>query len=133
MKTRPLMPGELDRAMQEMHEKAISDMPTGAHMILDERRRQIEKEGWTSEHDDVHRLGELSQAAHVYAEVASAQARGASSEEFPADMMVAEGDWPFEECWWKPSPDPIRNLVKAGALVAAEIDRLQRLPLLPKS
>ena len=28
--------------------------------------------------------------------------------------------------WWKPSIDPVRNLAKAGALIAAEIDRLQR-------
>lgn len=34
--------------------------------------------------------------------------------------------WPWDENWWKPSLDPIRNLVKAGALLAAEIDRLQR-------
>ena len=37
-------------------------------------------------------------------------------------------DWPssWNTSWWKPSADPIRNLVKAGALIAAEIDRLQR-------
>jgi len=35
--------------------------------------------------------------------------------------------WPWEREAWKPSEDPIRNLVKAGALIAAEIDRLQRL------
>jgi hypothetical protein len=35
--------------------------------------------------------------------------------------------WPWDEKWWKPSTNPIRNLVKAGALIAAEIDRLQRV------
>ena len=34
--------------------------------------------------------------------------------------------WPFEDAAWKPSHDPVKNLVKAGALIAAEIDRLQR-------
>ena len=34
--------------------------------------------------------------------------------------------WPWSDKWWKPSDDPVRNLVKAGALLAAEIDRLQR-------
>jgi len=35
--------------------------------------------------------------------------------------------WPWHQGWWKPSPnDRIRELVKAGALIAAEIDRLQR-------
>jgi len=35
-------------------------------------------------------------------------------------------EWPFSSEWWKPAQDPIRNLVKAGALIAAEIDHLQR-------
>jgi len=34
--------------------------------------------------------------------------------------------WPWEWDQWKPSLDPIRNLEKAGALIAAEIDRLRR-------
>jgi hypothetical protein len=35
--------------------------------------------------------------------------------------------WPFDPSWWKPSNDRKANLIKAGALIAAEIDRLQRL------
>ena len=99
---------------------------SGVELIADERIRQQTEEGWTPEHDDEHRLGELSMAGSAYADVASAMVRGASPEEFPAEMMLSEGDWPWDEEWWKPSPDPIRNLVKAGALIAAEIDRLQR-------
>jgi hypothetical protein len=39
--------------------------------------------------------------------------------------------WPWKPDWWKPSPGTdeearIRELAKAGALIAAEIDRLQR-------
>jgi hypothetical protein len=34
--------------------------------------------------------------------------------------------WPFEPASYKLSDDPIRNLTKAGALIAAEIDRLER-------
>jgi hypothetical protein len=34
-------------------------------------------------------------------------------------------NWPWEGEWWKPSTDPVRNLVKAGALIASEIDRLK--------
>lgn len=34
--------------------------------------------------------------------------------------------WPWATDWWKPSDDPITNLVRAGALIAAEIDRLLR-------
>ena len=36
--------------------------------------------------------------------------------------------FPFSSVWWKPSPENrIKELAKAGALIAAEIDRLQRL------
>jgi hypothetical protein len=39
----------------------------------------------------------------------------------------ATGFWPWDDEWYKPTPkDPIRQLVKAGALIAAEIDRFQR-------
>ena len=100
---------------------------TGIELIAAERRGQVEREGYRAIHDDGHDLGELSQAAAAYAKVASANTRGATAEEFDAYMMVAEGEWPFEEDSWKPSDDPIRNLIKAGALIAAEIDRLRRL------
>jgi len=37
-------------------------------------------------------------------------------------------NWPWEDRFWKPTPnDRVRELVKAGALIAAEIDRVQRL------
>jgi hypothetical protein len=93
-------------------------LETGIELIADERSRQVSQEGWTPEHDDEHSTGELAQAALCYAKYAELQGR--SSEQW------FERDWPWDETWWKPSPDPIRNLVKAGALIAAEIDRLQR-------
>jgi hypothetical protein len=41
--------------------------------------------------------------------------------------------WPFYCVQFKPSPDNrIRELEKAGALIAAEIDRLQRKGLFEK-
>jgi hypothetical protein len=96
-------------------------MKTGVELIAEERQRQIAVEGWTPEHDNEHDMGEMIGAAITY----SAHALGiVSEEEIPnADT---DGYWPWEDRWWKPSPDPIRNLVKAGALIAAEIDRLQR-------
>ena len=42
------------------------------------------------------------------------------------DPMDPPIDWPWEDNAWKPSGDPVWNLVKAGALIAAEIDRLAR-------
>jgi hypothetical protein len=99
----------------------------GIALIVAERRRQITDEGFDADHDDKHTLGDLSLAATAYARIGSATIRGASADEFPVDMMMAEGEWPSEwEEYWRPSDDPIRNLVKAGALIAAEIDRLLR-------
>jgi hypothetical protein len=97
-------------------------MKTGIELIAAERQRQIEAENWTAEHDDDHIRGELSAAAACYADIAAIQ---------ESNIMRYYPDgvpkrWPWDEKWWKPSPDPIRNLEKAGALIAAEIDRLQR-------
>ena len=103
-------------------------MNSAIELIAAERQRQIDVEGFDADHDDRENgLGLLPDAAAAYTRVAGAQARGATADEFPADMMVCEGDWPWDEKWWKPSGNPIRNLVKAGALIVAEIERLQRL------
>lgn len=95
-------------------------MKSGVEIIAEERKRQIEVEEWTLEHDDEHRCGELSDAAVCYA------TRGywRNYQRNPAYCMI----WPFNQKWWKPTPDDrIKELAKAGALIAAEIDRLQRL------
>jgi hypothetical protein len=92
----------------------------GAELIAKERRRQVSHEGWDSGHDDEHDEGQLALSAACYA--------------IPPDVrdMSRSGSvsrlWPFEDVYWKPTPkDRIRELVKAGAMIAAEIDRLQRL------
>jgi len=84
-----------------------SPVSRGVELIADERKRQVEAEGWTPEHDDKYSSNELIRAGGCYAN--------------------APYSWPWSAEWWKPSDDPIRNLVKAGALIAAEIDRLLRL------
>jgi hypothetical protein len=94
---------------------------SGVELIAEERSRQISVEGWTPEHDDQHTSGELSEAAAGYAHTACLQISF-----LPSLAVCVPALWPWSENWWKPSSDPIRNLVKAGALIAAEIDRLQR-------
>ncbi len=92
-------------------------MKTGIELIADERKRQIEVEGWTAEHDAEHTHGELAQAACCYADPYR-----------KADGTPNSSWWPtlWSLDWWKPTPNNrIRELVKAGALIAAEIDRLQ--------
>jgi hypothetical protein len=83
-------------------------------LIARERERQISEEGWTPEHDDEHSLGELRMAARAYTGD-------------PGRGKVAPLGWPWDPSAWKPSGDPARNLVKAGALIVAEIERLQRV------
>jgi len=86
---------------------------TGAAEIAEERQRQIEQEGWTPEHDDEHTHAELSRAAACYA---------APSPIVDADTHLPV--WPAD--WTRKPGDRIRDLAKAGALCAAEIDRLKR-------
>jgi len=91
-------------------------MKNGLMLISDERHRQILKKGWTQEHDNEHTHCEMASAALSYIRFAHTTSR-----------QPIPGCWPWDTKWWKPSDDPIRNLTKAGALIAAEIDRLQRL------
>jgi hypothetical protein len=91
---------------------------TGTELIAAERERQMRVEGWTESHDDEHDDGQMLSAAIVYAE------RVRLPESFASTLPPM---WPWAAKWWKPSDDLVRNLVKAGALIAAEIDRLQRL------
>lgn len=92
-------------------------MKTGIELITEERERQISQEGWTPEHDDKHDDNELGMAATSY--ILAADDRGANPE-------VLLTYWPWDQSYFKPVCDPVRNLVIAGALLAAEIDRISR-------
>lgn len=95
---------------------------TGAERIAAERQRQVDAEGWTPEHDDEHVAGELAIAASCYA----AEAHYGRTHSHMNVAPIGARGWPWDPMWWKPTGDPVRDLVKAGALIAAEIDRLQR-------
>ena len=102
----------------------------GTKLIERERERQIDKEGYDSRHDEEHDGGELADAAACYACGAASIVRGASVEELVEPMTNAFDSmltWPWDAQEFKLKDDPIRDLVIAGALIAAEIDRLQRL------
>lgn len=98
---------------------------TGVELIAKERQRQVEKEGWTDQHDDAHSEAELVAAARAYCWAAYCEVTFAANKD---DLKLPPNDWPVEWSreYWKPSNHPIRNLIKAGALIAAEIDRLIR-------
>lgn len=107
---------------------------TGIELITAERQRQIEVEGWTHEHDDKHTEGQLRRAAGWYALNADAcnwhDVVGVTHPDSAASALFKERDgyysWPFAREWFRPTGDTVRDLVKAGALIAAEIDRIQR-------
>lgn len=105
-------------AKLEAAERHIAELEARAFnpAILDviaERQRQQSVEGWTPEHDDEHMHCEMAVAAACY--------------------IMADDDpragvpelWPWPEEWWKPTTIR-RDLVKAGALVLAEIERIDR-------
>ncbi|MCC3679189.1 hypothetical protein LLE81_00060 [Staphylococcus epidermidis] len=89
-------------------------LSTAARDVLAERNRQITAEGWTPAHDDEHSEGEMADAAGCYAHAAAGW-----------NTYSARDRWPWSLKWWKPST-PRRDLVKAGALILAEIERLDR-------
>ena len=103
----------------------------GAERIAAERQRQMEQEGWTPEHDAIHDKGELAWAATCYAApdtvylVSVDSDRGASwREPWPLEIGSSRGR-PVMLPWRRPECDRITELAKAGALIAAEIDRVQ--------
>lgn len=92
--------------------KAVAD-------VLTERRRQTEIEGWTPAHDDEHRDGSLATAAACYA-----HPRGLGGV-YEVPQRPVPLDWPWEVAAWRPK-DRRRNLVRAAALLLAEIERIDR-------
>ncbi len=112
----------------------------GIELIKIERARQIEKEGFDKEHDREHEDGELALAAACYCTpIPLLEKREGLNE------VGFYDPWPFDKSWDKryrcgetgrnegnylSHPDTytkkqrIDLLVKAGALIAAEIDRL---------
>ena len=107
-------------------------MHTGAILIAQERDRQITDEGYTSGHDDGHSGSELAWAAACYA----APGQVFEMKRYAGKVSFID-PWPWAPHFDKrpyngnvmrePRPDErVRCLVKAGALIAAEIDRLMR-------
>jgi hypothetical protein len=81
--------------------------------VIAERRRQIDVEGWTHEHDDrAHYDGDMALAGAFYARYAG-------------DKGPAPGGWPWADEWWKPAGFR-RDLVKGCALIVAEGEKFDR-------
>ncbi|HEX3778412.1 MAG TPA: hypothetical protein VHX38_02010 [Pseudonocardiaceae bacterium] len=107
----------------------------GATLIAAERRRQVEAERMTAQHDDAYREHQLVRAAMCYAfprglrPMEPRLAAGAGDDRGDRYVRTPVG-WPWHPDDFKPSDDDrVRELSKAGALIAAEIDRLKRADL----
>lgn len=117
----PEEPVEVEEVEEE---QPITDGPTiktGISIIIDERLRQLTTKGYDNAHDDKHNKGELAHAAALFAypEISS--------------YVLSEKNWPEGKAFYHPTEevstvaDRIKELAKAGALITAEIDRLNRL------
>lgn len=85
-----------------------------ARDVLAERQRQVSVERWTPARDDGYTKYEMRWAAVCYALTHNMTT--------PSNLPA---NWPWASAWWKPTTER-RNLVKAGALIIAEIERLDR-------
>jgi hypothetical protein len=111
----------------------------GVGLISAERERQVSQEGWSAEHDDAHDGNQIAMAAACYASPVPLKAKilvncgcrsaGDCPHVFGKEEWVDA--WPWDKEFDKRGKhDRIRQLVIAGALIAAEIDRLNREALL---
>lgn len=99
-------------------------MKTGIELIAEERKRQLLIEGYTDQHDRCHDESELAKMAACYALPEETR------DLYPCPWRKnVPSFYPrFDIEYWKPTPyDRIRELAKAGALIAAEIDRITEL------
>ena len=100
----PVIPPELERAARDLGWLYVNGALAGVAAVMAERRRQIGKLGWTPEHGDGQGDGGLANIAYrCLGEVFENRESG-------------QGDPGDEE----------RLLRNAGALAAAEIDRVIR-------
>lgn len=100
-------------------------MPSEAMQdVAVERSRQQLVEGYDASHDDMATRHQLALAAMGYIQ-ASASAQRDIASQLPPPRY-----WPWDQKYWKPTT-PRRNLVKAAALIIAEIERLDRAAASP--
>jgi hypothetical protein len=90
-----------------------------ADLIIKERIRQEQQEGFTTAYDDQFKKDELALAASCYLYCPQYPFSISSGQKAP-------NQWPMDPDSWKPKGGRLRQLIKAGALVLAEIEREQR-------
>lgn len=106
---------------------------TGIELIAAERKRQIEK--WNGQHDDDHHRTELVYAAICYAapyRKGEGKSMGKPNRIVLEDKraygtVIYQDPWPWDDKWDnRDKHSRKKRLAIAGALIAAELDRLER-------
>lgn len=112
----------MDEKLEALHDVAqAGQVPQALLDVQAERRRQVETEGFDASHDNMATKGQIARAAGCYALHA-----GGIGTDWPTGIRNGSAlFWPWDEEWWKPKP-PRENLVRAGAMIIAEIERLDR-------
>jgi hypothetical protein len=118
--TRTTYPTPGDSVDAPVQQAALTD---AARAVLAERQRQISAEGWTPEHDDEHDSGSMAIAAACYA---IADRKDVQVQTLNIRMLWRWTGW--ADLWFKPK-DRRHNLVRAGALIIAEVERIDRAAL----
>lgn len=110
-----------------MSNEQLSNSPSQAIVdVLNERQRQIEKEGYSTAKDDLYVSNELVRggAGYVNHVVGRSWTYNKEMPEVYQNEEVPEF-WPWADNFWKPK-SPREDLVRAAALLIAEIERIDR-------
>lgn len=102
-----------DAFLAEVLAQGVKSPSNAVQSVIAERQRHQSAEGWTPEHDDQYSKSQLLWASSCYVLNAI----------HPFNRIPF--DWPWTPEWWKPT-NPRRDLVKAGALILAELERIDR-------
>lgn len=111
----------IGRLRRERDQALVGKLPQAWLDVHAERRRQVDEEAFDPSHDDMATRGQLARAAGCYALHA-----GGVGTNWPKG--IGNGSalfWPWDKDWWKPKA-PRETLIRAGALILAELERIDR-------
>jgi len=99
---------------------AMGGTPLSVILALSERVRHKTQERFDSVHDLEHSEGQLPKAAICYIDAALSLSDKLNIRSSSTQLPTI---WPWDEKWWKPTDNTIRNLIKGISLLLAEVDR----------
>lgn len=119
-----------NKVIDALQESGNLAMTRASADVLREREAHHSREGFTNAKDDQYAPGVLGAAGAAYAIAASDKVHPLFQKD--STFYTRSPDiWPWSENWWKPT-NPRRALVKAAALIIAEIEKMDRAAANPK-